>query len=838
MQSRGGVQGWGLNLLGRCELRAPDGRPRAPKTRKAQALLVYLACQPGRRASRDRLAALLWPDADAQQARLSLRKALSTLRQLGEPSLIETDGELVLIPAGVLTTDLDQQTDDPDLYAGEFLQDFSVRDAPEFDDWAALERQRLREAAVRRLAEDLDARLTERQAPEAAVHMAMRLLALDPLNERAHRALMTLHARQGRPAAALKQYRTLAEALGRELSVQPEPATQALYREIAADRRGGGDLAPTAPDIAEAAPLAPRPRSRRRWWFAAAGLAGLGALAAGALALRPATPPQIGSLRLAATAKGEFFRPDLSPDGARVVYASRYLSAGNADLYLRALDGSPPQRLTDNPDIDDNAAWSPDGASIAFTRTREGGREPCRVMIIGVPGGQERMIGSCRGVSTTRLSWSGDSRALYLAGKPAAGQATSLYRMEVATGAAAPVTKAPEGVLGDDEPVLSPNGRRLAFLRHDTWTAANVMVLDLASGKVRTLTTDGSRTWGAAWADDGRGVLFSSNRGGDTGLWWVSLRGGEPRRISSGLLDFRALSSARQRDRLAFEALRDRSDLVEGAERTPLAGLPPPGDRQSDWFPTAVDGAVAFVSQRSGDEQLWTFTPAGLQRITSLPPSTLGEPRWSPDGSRLAFVVTRGGHSDILVVGREGGAVLQLTADDADDASPVWSADGRHIYFTSRRSGAWRVWRAQADAASADKPAPATAISQDGPRAVRLGPDPALGPTGALYAVMDGKPGVWKAVPGGGWTPVAADLHPGDWMNWDIVGGGLFYIRRASDGVSGAVLRRDLATGSERKLSEARGLLQLASFAVRPSGDLILVRRETDMQLMVADLTR
>ncbi len=841
------MEGWGLNLLGRCELRTPAGVPVAPKTRKALALLVYLACQPGRRASRERLAALLWPDADPQQSRLSLRKALSALRQLGEPPLIETEGDLVLVPPGAVLTDLERldQDADPDLYAAEFLQDFSVRDAPEFDDWTAIERQRLRETAVRRLADDLDLLLADRQAPEAATHLAMRLLALDPLNERAHRALMTLHARQGRPAAALKQYRTLVEALDRELGVQPEPATQTLYREISAERRAAPPepaAAPSAatPDGDRPAETVLSPRRRLRPWLVAAGLGALAILGAGAWALRPApAPPQIGALRLAATARGEFFRPDLSPDGTRVAYASRYLSAGNADLYLRALDGSPPQRLTSDPDIDDNAAWSPDGASIAFTRTRQGGREPCRVMVMGVPGGQERMIGTCQGVSTTRLSWSGDSRSLYMTGKPAPGGATALYRVEIASGAVSQVTDAPDDMLGDDEPMVSPDGRRLAFLRHKTWTAADVIILDLASGKSRALTTDGSRIWGAAWDGDGRGVLFSSNRGGDIGLWWVPLRGGEPRRISSGLLEFRAMSHARQRDRLAFEALRDRSDLVEGPERTPLAGLPPPGDRQSDWFPAAAgDGALAFVSQRSGDEQLWTLTPAGLRRITSLPPSTVGEPRWSPDGSRLAFVATRGGRSDILIVGRDGGAVLQLTNDDADDASPVWSADGGHVYFTSRRSGAWRIWRAEAGAASADKPAPATAIGQEGPRAVRLGPDPALGPAGALYAVMDGKPGIWKASASGGWSRVVSDSHPGDWMNWDVVGGGLFYIRRGSDGASGTVLRRDLVTGAERELSPARGLLQLASFSVRPSGELILVRRETDMQLMVADLTR
>ena len=64
---------WSLRLLGECGLSAADGAPIPLSTRKSLAILAYLARQPERRATRERLAALLWEDAAPTQARLNLR---------------------------------------------------------------------------------------------------------------------------------------------------------------------------------------------------------------------------------------------------------------------------------------------------------------------------------------------------------------------------------------------------------------------------------------------------------------------------------------------------------------------------------------------------------------------------------------------------------------------------------------------------------------------------------------------------------------------------------------------------------------------------------------------
>src|SRR4029453_14775662 len=92
-------------------------------------------------------------------------------------------------------------------------------------------RERLREVALESLARLLDHQ-TKTGAPARAIQTAVRLLALDPLQEPVHRALMRLYQRQGRRGAALKQYQVCVSVLQRELGTEPEAETKQLYQKL------------------------------------------------------------------------------------------------------------------------------------------------------------------------------------------------------------------------------------------------------------------------------------------------------------------------------------------------------------------------------------------------------------------------------------------------------------------------------------------------------------------------------------------------------------------------------------------------------------------------------
>lgn len=116
------------------------------------------------------------------------------------------------------------------LYQGDLLAGFSL-DEPLFEDWLRLERERLHELALEALARLL-AHQSRSGAPDRAIPTAVRLLALDPLQEAVHRALMRLYLRLGRRGAALKQYQLCVSALERELGTEPEAETRQLYQDL------------------------------------------------------------------------------------------------------------------------------------------------------------------------------------------------------------------------------------------------------------------------------------------------------------------------------------------------------------------------------------------------------------------------------------------------------------------------------------------------------------------------------------------------------------------------------------------------------------------------------
>ena len=74
---------------------------------------------------------------------------------------------------------------------------------------------------------------------EEALSHGLKLLAIDPLQEKVHRGLMRLYAAQGRHDAALAQYERCRHELSSQLEVRPEPETEELARSIRASRREG-----------------------------------------------------------------------------------------------------------------------------------------------------------------------------------------------------------------------------------------------------------------------------------------------------------------------------------------------------------------------------------------------------------------------------------------------------------------------------------------------------------------------------------------------------------------------------------------------------------------------
>ncbi len=227
-------------LLGSPQFWLDDDILLLPLTRKTISLLAYLLLHPHSIHSREKLATLFWGDFSDQQARHSLRTAMTTLRKEPVPDLFTTDRDTVQInPDASVWVDALQFEKDAisaargetnsledaiALYNGDLLVDF-------YDDWILRKRDHYCNLYL-----DLLLRMTQLLRSKSeygrAIECAQRVIDIDPANERAHQHLIFCHLANGNRNAAVRQYEDFRRVLQEELALEPSPETTALYQWI------------------------------------------------------------------------------------------------------------------------------------------------------------------------------------------------------------------------------------------------------------------------------------------------------------------------------------------------------------------------------------------------------------------------------------------------------------------------------------------------------------------------------------------------------------------------------------------------------------------------------
>lgn len=254
-----------FSLLGRLQIERQQLGTITLTNRKAIGLLAYLLIESDHAHSREFLLGLLWPDLPTAAAQNNLRvtwahlqKALGINNSHSQPHLISdrltlrfnphSDHELDVIRFGTLveacrlhphpdphdcaecTVRLTQALE---LVRGEFMEEFSLGDCEQFDDWLLIRREQFRVqvmSALEQLAE-----FHERAGQLAEAERSIRrLLENDPLSEAAYRQLMRVLARGNRLNAALDVYETCRRVLGTELGLAPAVETVTLAEQIRA----------------------------------------------------------------------------------------------------------------------------------------------------------------------------------------------------------------------------------------------------------------------------------------------------------------------------------------------------------------------------------------------------------------------------------------------------------------------------------------------------------------------------------------------------------------------------------------------------------------------------
>jgi Tol biopolymer transport system component len=441
------------------------------------------------------------------------------------------------------------------------------------------------------------------------------------------------------------------------------------------------------------------------WW---SGIKGKAALAAGALAflvglwlLRTQTgsgpnAPSLGvkeARRLTDQAGYKLF-PSLSPDGRRVVYASRI--GTNWDIYLQKIGSRETVNLTaDSPHVDLHPTFAPDGNRIAFYSSRGGGSG---VFLMDANGAHVRELTN----EGYNPAWSPDGQEIAYAtdrifDHEGRIKSSQIWAVNVATKARRIVTDR-DAV----QPNWSPSGARIAFWgthkggRRDIWTVA------ARGGEPVAVTNDEYIDWNPVWARDGHHLYFLSNRGGGMNLWRVPINEatgkvvGAPEPMTLPSASSQHLSFSGDGRNMVYVQMNRREDLWQVAfdpVAGKIAGAPArltQGARRHSYPELSPDDRlILFTTLGETQEDLFVLNPDGTggRQLTDDRFRNRNS-HWSPDGRQIALASDRNGKYEIWLMNRDGSDLRQLTAvPDGDAAVPVWSPDGlRLVYLVANRA--------------------------------------------------------------------------------------------------------------------------------------------------------
>lgn len=224
--------------------------------RKGVALVAYLAAT-GEVQGRETLSTLLWPESDQSRSRAGLRSALYSINNSDMGRWLVADKESIRLNLGsadevdvalfqrllaevdahqhavneLCETCLNRLELAVALYSDHFMTGFTLENSPAFDEWQFFQGDALK-GGQRRALQLLLAHMHHTTRFEEAIPYAKGLLALDTLDEEAHRNLILSYAQAGQKSAALRQYERCVNLLEKELGVAPEAQTVALYEQV------------------------------------------------------------------------------------------------------------------------------------------------------------------------------------------------------------------------------------------------------------------------------------------------------------------------------------------------------------------------------------------------------------------------------------------------------------------------------------------------------------------------------------------------------------------------------------------------------------------------------
>ena len=517
------------------------------------------------------------------------------------------------------------------------------------------------------------------------------------------------------------------------------------------------------------------PGSKRFWAVAGFFMASSCAVAMWAM-YRPDADKQLTKIEVVPLVglRGFQATPSLSPDGNLVAFRQSDGSR-HAGIYVAVVGADKSIQLTSNLG-DCCPAWSPDRRQIAFSRYSD---RTLSILTIPALGGTEHRVYQGPDPMGGGISWSPDGNVLaFCEGRPEDPTLSWISLLSLADLSIRRFSTPPAGSI-DRNPMFSPDGRQLAFIRATVAGVSNdLFVMPTRGGPAKRLTFDNRPIMGSpAWTADSRELVFSSNRGATTGLWRVCATGCPPRPVAAPVGEGTSPSIPAngvstlvyEQGVSAFNIWQLRLKDAKHFEKPASVLISEKGDKMRPEL--SPDGKkIAFESNRLGFWDIWTcdVEGSGCDQITSLH-GTAGRARWSPDGHHIAFEFHPKERSEIYLVEVPGGVPHLLpTIPGADNLSPSWSRDGKSLYFASKRGGEpFQIWKMPLQGGSPIQVTKHAGISPQESADGRY-----------LYYCKYEQGGLWRMpLESGDETEVLKDVGGGGWPDWALGVEGIYFLK-------------------------------------------------------------
>lgn len=377
--------------------------------------------------------------------------------------------------------------------------------------------------------------------------------------------------------------------------------------------------------------------------------------------------------------------PQLSHDRRWLVYgASR--PGLTSSLYLKDFKRAdlPARQLTPSSSSELRAVWSLDDTALFFA-SRSHATGKCTITQLTLATNEMRALAPCSS-DLTAIDISPDGQYLAYISAHESGKMGGIYRLSLkSTEATAERLSCDTRCNYEDRDLAySPDGRWLAIARRFSNISEDIFIRDLASAHEKRLTQGLEDIRGLSWTPDSQALVFATEDSGSSNGFTLDINTAQIRSLDVEGMSYP--SSVSDEGELVYHQYHRQFQMAYFSLGDKVPGSLFPllysgvSHRNPDYSPEAK--RIVFVSSETGFNEIWTSDINGqkLEQLTQLK-SRVAYPRWSPDGSKIAFIAPddRNEGNRIFILDLTNKNITALASSYHNHGRPSWSWQGTTV---------------------------------------------------------------------------------------------------------------------------------------------------------------